>query len=197
MASGTSTRMKKNKLLIDFFGKPLIQWTIEVVKKCDFKNIIVVYKDKEIKEIADKLGVQAIYNENFKKGQSESIKKALSYLKENYNGFMFFTGDQPLIKRHTILSLMETFKVEGGIVIPKVNGRNKSPVIFSSEFKEELMDIKGDIGGRVVIKNNINKIITINFTDSVEFFDIDTEEDLNTLISMYKGRLNYEGHYCS
>ncbi len=187
MASGSSKRMNRNKLLINLFGKPLIEWTIELTKKCDFEEIIIVYKDKEVKEIAEKLNIKTIYNKRFEYGQSESIKLALSSLKNKYNGYIFFTGDQPFMKEETIEKLMETFSENGGIVLPKVNDKNKSPVIFSSIFKNELMEIDGDVGGRIVIKNNIDKVTPVYFNDSLQFFDIDTEEDLKKAKDIYEG----------
>lgn len=187
MASGSSKRMNRNKLLINLFGKPLIEWTIELTKKCDFEEIIIVYKDKEVKEIAEKLNIKTIYNKRFEYGQSESIKLALSSLKNKYNGYIFFTGDQPFMKKETIEKLMETFNENSGIVLPKVNDKNKSPVIFSSIFKNELMEIDGDVGGRIVIKNNIDKVTPVYFNDSLQFFDIDTEEDLKKAKDIYEG----------
>lgn len=187
MASGSSKRMNRNKLLINLFGKPLIEWTIELTKKCDFEEIIIVYKDKEVKEIAEKLNIKTIYNKRFEYGQSESIKLALSSLKNKCNGYIFFTGDQPFMKKETIEKLMETFSENGGIVLPKVNDKNKSPVIFSSIFKNELMEIDGDVGGRIVIKNNIDKVTPVYFNDSLQFFDIDTEEDLKKAKDIYEG----------
>lgn len=187
MASGMSRRMSKNKLLINLYNKPLIRWTIELAKSCDFEDVIVVYKDKEVKDIAENLQVKTIYNGRFKYGQSESIKLALSSLKKEYNGYIFFTGDQPFIKKETIKILMKTFIKRGGIILPKVNGKNKSPVIFSREFKFELMNIEGDIGGRNVIKNNIKKVTPVYFNKSIEFFDIDTKEDLKMAKAIYEG----------
>ena len=187
MASGMSRRMSENKLLINLYNKPLIRWTIELSKSCDFEDVIVVYKDKEVKDIAEKLQVKTIYNGRFKYGQSESIKLALSSLKKEYDGYIFFTGDQPFIKKETIKILMKTFIKRGGIILPKVNGKNKSPVIFSREFKFELMNIEGDIGGRNVIKNNIKKVTPVYFNKSIEFFDIDTKEDLKMAKAIYEG----------
>lgn len=187
MASGMSRRMSENKLLINLYNKPLIRWTIELAKSCDFEDVIVVYKDKEVKDIAENLQVKTIYNGRFKYGQSESIKLALSSLKKEYDGYIFFTGDQPFIKKETIKTLMKTFIKRGGIILPKVNGKNKSPVIFSREFKFELMNIEGDIGGRNVIKNNIKKVTPVYFNKSIEFFDIDTKEDLKMAKAIYEG----------
>lgn len=177
--------MGKNKLLLDFCGKPLVEWVIENVSSIGFDEVVLVYNDSRVKEIAQKYGISTIYNEKAIYGQSESIKVSLEKAANLNNGYMFFTGDQPLLKRNTIIKLIQSFNKKGGIIIPKINGQNKSPTIFSSDFKDELMSLEGDIGGRPVIKNNLDKVFFLNFHSDIEFFDIDTKEELEYVRRKY------------
>ncbi|WP_307495322.1 nucleotidyltransferase family protein [Clostridium sardiniense] len=191
LASGQGKRMGRNKLLLDFCGKPLVEWVIETVKSVGFKEVILVYKDLKVKEIAIKHGISTLYNKNASYGQSEGIRLSLEKSSILSDGYMFFTGDQPLLKGKTIKRLVETFNRNGGIVVPKVHGRNKSPVIFSGEFRDELMSLHGDVGGRPVIRNNWDKVTFLNFHSSTEFFDVDTKEELEELIKLYEGRIQW------
>lgn len=183
--------MGKNKLLLDFYGKPLVEWVVESVKSIGFKKIILVYKDNKVKEIGIKHDVFTLYNKNAHYGQSEGIKISLKHSPILSEGYMFFTGDQPLLKKETIKKLMQTFNENGGIIVPKVNGKNKSPVIFSSDFKNELMSLSGDIGGRPVIRNNLDKVTFVTFDSDFEFFDVDTVEDLSNLSKLCKERMQW------
>ncbi|EPB8183939.1 nucleotidyltransferase family protein [Clostridium perfringens] len=185
LASGNGKRMGGNKLLLDFCGKPLVEWVIKNVSSIGFNEVVLVYRDNKVKEIAQKYGISTIYNKRANYGQSESIKIALKKSSDLSHGYMFFTGDQPLLKREIIRKMIQTFNENGGIVIPRVNGQNKSPTIFSSYFKDELMDLKGDIGGRPIIKNNLDKVSFVNFHSDIEFFDIDTKEELEYLRRKY------------
>lgn len=191
LASGQGKRMGKNKLLLDFYGKPLVEWVVESVKSIGFKKIILVYKDNKVKEIGIKHDVFTLYNKNAHYGQSEGIKISLKYSPILSEGYMFFTGDQPLLKKETIKKLMQTFNENRGIIVPKVNGKNKSPVIFSSDFKNELMSLSGDIGGRPVIRNNFDKVTFVTFDSDFEFFDVDTVEDLSNLSKLCKERMQW------
>lgn len=179
--------MGRNKLLLDFCGKPLVEWIIETVKSIGFREVILVYKDLKVKELAIKHGITSIYNKNASYGQSEGIRISLEKSSILSNGYMFFTGDQPLLKKKTVEKLLETFVMKKGIVVPRVYGKNKSPVIFSSEFKDELMSLHGDVGGRPVIRNHLDKVTFMNFYSNTEFFDIDTKDDLEKLIKLRGG----------
>lgn len=183
LGAGMSKRMKRNKLLIKFKGKFLIEAVIEKVLECNFDEVIIVYKDKEIREVAEKYNLKSIYNENYYKGQSESIKLAVNNI--DNGDFMFFTGDMPLLKTDTINYLIEIFNENKGIIVPRVKNGNRNPVIFENKYKAELLNLQGDVGGREVIKNNINEVTFIDFDDEDEFFDIDCEEDLEYIERKY------------
>lgn len=65
-ARGGSKRIP-NKNIIDFFGKPLITWTIEAALKTNiFKNVFVDTDSEEIAEVALKYGAQVPFlRDNF------------------------------------------------------------------------------------------------------------------------------------
>ena len=54
LASGYSRRMGKNKLLLKYEGKSLIEHTIDTILQCDFSEVILVAREEEIIEIGKK-----------------------------------------------------------------------------------------------------------------------------------------------
>ncbi len=47
MASGYSTRMGKNKLMLPLKEKPIIEHVIDAITKCKFNEIILVGQEKK------------------------------------------------------------------------------------------------------------------------------------------------------
>lgn len=174
MASGFSNRMGRDKLILEINGIPIIERVIKVVKKSTIDEIILVYREERIKEIGIKNTIKTIYNDKAELGQSESIKIGIKNSSLNSEGFMFFVGDQPFINTEIINRLIMAFK-EGkySIVVPEYNGKRGNPVIFSSKFKKELLEIKGDIGGRDIIKKRYNDVKIVSINDSIAGRDID------------------------
>ena len=74
MASGFSTRMGKNKLLMKYRGKTIIENVFDAISKCDFNEVVVVSQYEEILSIAKQYNFKDVINENADIGQSESIK---------------------------------------------------------------------------------------------------------------------------
>lgn len=175
LASGFSSRMGENKLLLPFKGKPLIYWILNSIKEINFKEVDVIYVDEKVKDIAKYFGFNAIYNLNASLGQSESVKIAL----KNYEGkgIMFFTGDQPLLKSTTIKFMLEEFEISNKIVIPLYKGQRGMPTIFPNMFFDELRSLKGDMGGRQIIKDHLEKVAFIEIDDIWEGFDVDSPQE--------------------
>lgn len=173
MGSGKSERFNGNKLLSKIDGVSMIEIILKKLSSIPFKNIFVTYKDKEVFDICKKYNVIPLENKNYFLGQSESIKLGVSKIKDE--NMMFFTGDMPFLKEETIIKLILEFNNE--IVIPMVNNKKFSPVIFPQRYKEDLMKLFGDIGGKELIKKE-KKLKLIEFDDEKEFIDIDTREEL-------------------
>lgn len=184
MASGYGRRMGKDKLLLPFRDKLLVEHIIEKVIACDFYNTVIVSRDERILELASRKGIQVVQNNSAYKGQSESIKLGImNTLKAD--GYMFFTADQPLINVGTIGRLIEIFnKNSNSIVVPRFEEKRGNPVIFPAKFINELMLIEGDKGGKSVITKNIKDVIFVEIKNEYELIDIDTYEDYEKILNI-------------
>ncbi|HGG0417227.1 molybdenum cofactor cytidylyltransferase [Clostridium botulinum] len=194
MASGYSTRMGKNKLMLPFKGKPIIEHVIDAIKECNFNEIILVGQEKEVLDIAKKKNILTILNTKAYKGQSQSIELGILNTSSS-KGYMFFTGDQPLLDSYTINLLLNTFTRNNDyIIIPKYKNKVGSPTIFPEKFKNELLDLQGDVGGKTVINNHINEIIFVNLRNGCSLFDIDTPKDYEYILTknLYQGCDSYD-----
>lgn len=189
MASGYGSRIGTNKLLLEYRDKKLIEHIMDKILQINFYSRLVVAKDEEVLDIACKKGFKVVENKNSILGQNQSIKLGI----ENSpvaEGYMFFTGDQPLLSKLTIKKMIDAFKNNPqNIVVPRYKERNGSPVIFSSIFIDELKALKGDKGGREVIKRNKDSLVFIEVENEYELMDIDTWEDYEKLQLQRKDNL--------
>ncbi|WP_130806292.1 nucleotidyltransferase family protein [Senegalia massiliensis] len=183
MVSGFSKRMTCDKLFLKVNSETLIERTIKKVKGSEVDDIIIIYRDKRIKDIAKNQGIISIYNNNAEKGQSESIKLGIKEADERTKGFIFFVGDQPFLSIEVINKIIIEFKKKTEkIIIPLYNGKRGNPIIFPAYLKKELLLINGDIGGREVIKDNFDIVNYIKIHDKYLGIDIDTIEDYKKII---------------
>ena len=187
MLSGLSTRMNgKDKLLIEINGQPIVQYVFDTIAQCGFAEVIAVCRKKEIMNIALSYGFKALLNKKFKNGISESIKLGVSHANENSNGYMFFQGDQILIKKEHIEKLQNCFlKNNQSIIAPKYNGIASSPCIFPKKLKNKLLLLEGDEGGKKIMLNcSKGGIIFVNIESDKSIIDIDNINDLREVMSI-------------
>jgi len=179
LAAGSSKRMGKQKLLLPFKDSTILEEVVKTVINCSaLGEIIVVYQSEEVLNTIKKYDVKTIYNPIAEKGQSTSLVAGMKSCNTKTKAYMFIMGDQPFINIDTMDAIIETWnKNPNSIIVPRYNGKNGMPTIFSSNFKQELMNVTGDKGGRDIIKANPDTIMYVDFCDTMAGFDIDTLED--------------------
>lgn len=184
LASGFSRRMGEDKLLLKIDGESIIEKVIKASKGSKLDRIILVYRTREVKEIGKKYAVKTIYNENADLGQSESMKLGIKEAGET-EAYMFILGDQPFITDKLINTLIEEYEnTDKTILAPYYNGKRNMPMIMSSIYKDELLNVVGDKGGRDIVKNNPLKVKKLHIEDEKIAMDIDTPEDFKRILNI-------------
>ncbi len=173
LAAGKSERFGSQKLEHPYHDKPLLQWTLDVLKKMNLDRVLISSKHLDISKF-DLKGFKVLMNEEAQKGLSSSVKLAISEC-ENSDAILFFLGDMPEIKKDLIERVL-SFGISH-ITFPHFKGIKGFPVLLPSSYFEEAKKIEGDVGLRNVIKNHEKDCIT--FEDGWEcVYDIDTFEDV-------------------
>jgi molybdenum cofactor cytidylyltransferase len=141
LAAGESRRMQKNKLLLPFGKKTIIEHVIEHVMQADIQNILVVlgaYRD-ELLPVINKLPVQHCYNTDYEKGMLSSVQCGFRSTPSSMDNVIIFLGDQPVIPGSVAKLLMkEQLDSERGIVIPIYKGKRGHPVLISKRYRDEI-----------------------------------------------------------
>ena len=180
LCSGLSRRMEnKNKLLIKIDNKPMFQYNVDNVIRCDFDEIVAVTAYDEIEKYCLRKGIKTIRNSNSQLGQAQSIKLGTKALYD-MDAIAYFVCDQPFLSCNSIMKLKNNIQ-ENGITVPVCEGNSYSPCIFSKKYFDLLLTLEGDKGGKSIIKNNTDYVNYVYFTDKKEFFDIDNLDDLISL----------------
>ena len=188
LASGLARRFGANKLLEPFRGKPLLRWVVEAALRSRLSSVGVVlgHEHNRVREaLADLIGEQRLIitiNDSYQQGQSASVIAGLSVVPLSSAGAMFLVGDQPLLDFHVINRLISAFEASaGGICYPSCCGRRGNPVVFASRFFDALRQLRGDVGGSVVIEAHRDAVVPVIFDDELPFHDIDRRDDLRRL----------------
>ena len=179
LASGFSKRLGFDKLDVRFGKLTLFERTLFLLTNFGFNKVIVVTKREDLVNYCKKDGfVHVIKNANANVGQSESIRLGANASTAPY--MMFFNADQPFLTDQDITLIVDKAEDER-IIIPTIDNKRGSPVIFAKKFKQEIMTLKKEEGGRVLFDKHKDQLKFVELTNKHAFFDIDTIDDLKGL----------------
>jgi len=177
LAAGESKRMGKPKLLLPFGKGTILGQTIDNLLSSKVNEIIVVvgYRAQEmIKAIANR-PVKVVVNPIYHQGMSTSIIVGLNLVDNKAQRLMIALADQPLINNKIFNRLVEeSLGANKGITIPIYRGKRGNPIIFSTKYKEKLLSLKGDVGGKQIIKQHPDDILEVAIDSKSINIDIDT-----------------------
>ncbi len=191
LAAGRSLRFGRVKQLVKIEGKPLISRVISASTNSMLKKVIVVlgYRYNEILDYILKeplsTKLEICINHQYYKGQSSSLKIGLKILMDEFSSVMFLLADQPFVDSQFINELLfQYWHSKKDICVPIYNTKRGNPTIFGKRYYDDILNLKGDIGARDIIKKYEHDVLKIKISDPRYFIDIDTPNDLeNTKIA--------------
>jgi molybdenum cofactor cytidylyltransferase len=182
LAAGESKRMGMPKQLLPLGQDTILGQTIDNFLSSKVSEIIVVvgYRAQEVINSINSRPVKVAVNPIYQHGMGTSISAGLNLISDKVQGIMIALADQPFIGNQTIDRLIGVFSSSNkGIVVPVYNGRRGNPVIFNIQYKQELLALEGDVGGREIIAKHPEDVIEIIFASDDIVNDIDTEDKYN------------------
>ena len=140
-------------------------------------EIIFVTKYDEIINNLKNKDIKVVKNNNSEFGISQSIKLGVSNSSNNI--YMFIVCDQPYIKKETIDKFINQFaKSKKNLGCVSNNDILLNPTIFTSKYKQKLLNLSGDKGGKKIILENLNDLFTFKILSEKEVIDIDFKYQL-------------------
>ena len=189
-AAGNSKRFGSNKLLhLMEDGRPMICGILDTVRdvtsatNADVKfSKFIVTQYEDVAYLAPDFNV--VMNEHPEYGISHSMQLGIEAAGDA-DAYMFCVCDQPHLSAETLRRLIDDYKKAcSGCRDPAViaslawEGRMCNPKIFSSHFRDELMSLSGDTGGRQIIKAHEDSLVIVEASSLKETTDIDSPAEL-------------------
>ena len=179
LAAGQSTRMgQENKLLAEIDGKKVLQRLIDALIGAGIQEIIVVvgHEASAVRASLDSYAVKWVENPDYAQGLSTSLKRGVLETSPGSDGILVCLGDMPMLTSSHIAKLGEAFLEAGpnAIIVPKFNGKQGNPILWSRTYRDELLGLTGDMGAKSLIQRHEEQIVGVDFIDEAVVTDVDT-----------------------
>lgn len=209
LAAGNSRRFGKNKLLVEWNGRPLYEYGLNTLKEAvkdrtdseillvsQYPNIlqahpevVCVYSPKSTEGLSWSIraGIECVLGREQKREQQQECRRLPDW-QEGDHWLLFLTADQPLVEKETIQNLLlqadNAERLTSGktrIIRARYAGKEGSPVLFHASLIPELQQLSGDEGGRSVIRAHREEMAFVDVEEERQMADVDTVEDLEKL----------------
>ena len=188
LAAGMSTRMGRQKLLLPWNGKTIIEAIILNIKKASLNPIIAVTgkNDWQLNSLLKKFGVHQIVNPDYLNGSMlVSLQKGiLATNNTKSKAFMIFLGDQPSVQVETIQEILKAYENTGSaIIVPSYQFHMGHPWLVDRKLWSEILQLSEPFTLRDFLRNNKKSIQYVTVNSETILQDIDTPEQYSKIIT--------------
>ena len=188
MAAGFSRRFgSANKLMQPFLGKRMAEHVLHLFAGLSLiESVFFIFSDQKVGTLADDYpSITKIHNTNPERGGCESVRLGVSASQADY--YLFVHCDQPLLNAETVARIL-ALRCSGKIVMPSHKGMPRTPVLFSSSFRQELLELADHENPRIIKNKYPDRVIDLDVPTWPLLEDIDTREKLIFLESIIKNK---------
>lgn len=186
LAAGRSSRMGRAKQLVAVDGEVMVRRAVRVALASGAAEVVLVtgaYRDEVAAAIADLVDgaagrLRLVHNAKWEAGQAGSMQVGLGAVSAKCGAAIFLPVDQPYMEAQLLLELAAAWQEGAMLAAPVVEGEVRgAPALFDRALWPELLQVRGDVGGRGVLRAHAGEVRRVGAPASW-LRDVDTPEDL-------------------
>ncbi|MTI95275.1 MAG: nucleotidyltransferase family protein [Firmicutes bacterium] len=187
LAAGKSTRMGRLKQLLPWRDdKTIVEAVTDTILACpeidDTVRVIVGAGADTIRPLLEKVSdprLEVLENRDYASGMLSSIQRGVAGLPATSAAFLLALGDQPLVGRSVLATLIRCWQEERpDILVPVYNGRRGHPVLFGKSLIPEIQELTtADKGLRELLLRYPQRVRYLDLAEESIVIDLDTPGD--------------------
>lgn len=180
LAAGRAARMGAQKLLLSLGERPMVQWTVDAAlgSKATKTIVVVGHEAGLVAEALEDRPVTVVLNPDYAEGMSTSLQVGVRAAGEACDAVIFLLGDQPFVTSALLDRLIDRFAETQHVVVrPLLGDRPGNPVLMSAALFPEILEQRGDVGGRDIVQRHLGEVCLVPVDDPRLVADIDSPQD--------------------
>lgn len=180
LAAGTSSRMGRNKLLLELDGESVLRGSAKRLLAGGVSPLVVVLghqADQAARELAG-LPHEPALNPLYELGINSSLKSGILAARGlQATAALVMLGDMPFVTAEMIAAMIARYRDSAApLVISDYEGVNAPPMIYDQSLFPELLAMEGEGCGRQVVKRHKAEAEVLAWDPSA-LRDLDVPED--------------------
>jgi molybdenum cofactor cytidylyltransferase len=185
LAAGQSTRMGRNKMLLEIGGRTLVRRAVSTALAADLDPVLVVLGHESDKVRADLSGLPCtpVLNREYASGMNTSLRAGIAALPDDVAAAVVLLGDMPLVDATMVRSLVDALRrsraplalsTYGDVVAP--------PIVYGRPLFPELRALTADACGKSVIKRHRTEAVELPWPAET-LTDLDEPADVQRVLA--------------
>jgi molybdenum cofactor cytidylyltransferase len=181
LAAGTSTRMGKNKLLLELDGEAIVHRAVRRAVEAGLDPVFVVL-GHEADRVRDALGTlpcRPVINLNYAAGVNSSLKTGIQAIADTSTAAaVVVLADMPFVTSEMIATLVKEYRQGAApLVVSDYEGVNAPPILYDRSLFHELATSEGEGCGKHVVKRHRDEATRVAWPQAA-LADLDEPDDV-------------------
>ena len=180
LAAGTSSRMGRNKLLLEVAGKSLLRRAVTTAIDGGLDPVLVVlgHESERARRELEGLGCEVVLNAGFQEGIHSSVRTGIAAVPAGCAAAVVLLADMPLVDAEMVRTLIRRYR-DGRLllVVSDYEGVDAPPILYDRPLFVELAVLEGEGCGKRVVKRHSGEAVRIRWPARA-LTDLDRPEDV-------------------
>ncbi len=179
LAAGDSSRMGRNKLLLQVGGEPVVRRTVRHAIEAGLSPVVVVlgFEADKVQGALEGLSYAPARNAAFDKGINGSVQLGIAHVPAQAPAAIVVLADMPLVTGDMIAAVVERYRETGApLVISEYDGVRAPPTLYDRSLFAEFTDAEGEGCGKRVVKRHREEAAAVKWPGTA-LADLDVPQD--------------------
>jgi molybdenum cofactor cytidylyltransferase len=190
LAAGTSSRMGRNKLLVEVDGRSVLRRVVATALEAGLEPVLVILGHQSERAHAELAGLacQVVLNPEYREGIHSSLRTGIGAVPETCAAAMVLLADMPLVDAAMIRTLVQRYRAGRPLlVVSDYQGVDAPPILYDRQLFPEFRSLEGEGCGKRVVKRHAAEAVRIRWP-SRALTDLDRPEDVERVRAALGGR---------
>ncbi|MCY3601286.1 MAG: nucleotidyltransferase family protein [Gemmatimonadetes bacterium] len=162
LAAGSSTRMERNKLLLDIGGETLVRRAVRLAGEAGLDPIILVtgrFRGAVEREVAN-LACAPVFNPDHETGIQTSVACGVAAVPASRGAAVVMLPDMPFVTERMVRTLVERHaETDAPLVVSRYGEVNAPPILYDRSLFGEISRMRAGCGREVVRRHHEQAVL--------------------------------------
>ena len=179
LAAGSSTRMGRNKLLLDLGGETVVRRAVRAAVEAGVDKVVVVlgHEAEHVGAALDGLTCLTVINADHAEGVGTSLRLGVSKAAAEAGAIVVVLADMPFVTPAMIRTVVERYRATGApLVVSRYGAVEAPPNLYDRALFTELVSTPGERCAKQVLRRHEHEAVFVAWPEEA-LRDIDVDED--------------------